>query len=373
MGLEHTTVTVPDAAYVRRELRISDLAMKLGLDVRGRWVRCPYDRGHWARVWVRKNAVKCFHCRRRPLSTIDLVVEVLGNDVGEVLRWIAPHFDIPRRRLRVTTNRFGTTRHAYVDYQAIKGPARLKPCAAALRRSPGWPRLSHGARLLAAFLLDTIPRETLVLTTTYRELQRNTGIGNRGTLKRAFGQLAAIGLVETAIEATGREIHGRLAGQTTVRLTWGSEAFQSWLNFRGAATKYIGSKLNQVESRNGQETEPGTRQRTEPGEAAPSPSPSLVNSTGKGNGDGSVKSPPVPRRDACSAEEPALGPLSSPPDGASGSTAKRSEDDLHFGAVSVREILEHQGIQIPVGSNIERAAATRRLAQISKEHGRERC
>ena len=192
---------VPDADYVRGELPISDVAGKLGLQVKvkGRRVRCPNDLSHWARIWVRKNAVKCFHCRRPPWSTIDLVMQMLGNDVGAALRWIRERFDVPLRRVRVTTNRWGVTRHRFVDYPSLKRPTRLEPGVGALRRSLGWPKLSHGARQLALFLVEAIPRDTLLLTTTYRKLQRNVGIGNRGTLKRALGQLAGIGLVKTAI------------------------------------------------------------------------------------------------------------------------------------------------------------------------------
>jgi hypothetical protein len=46
---------VPDAEYIRRELPMSEVAEKLGFDVRGRRVRCPQDRAHWARLWLRKN------------------------------------------------------------------------------------------------------------------------------------------------------------------------------------------------------------------------------------------------------------------------------------------------------------------------------
>jgi hypothetical protein len=184
-------------------------------------------------------------------------MQILGSDVGTALRWIGERFDVPQRRVRVMINRRGTTRHRFVDYPQLKRPTGLEPGVGALRRSLGWPKLSHGARQLALFLVDAIPRDTLLLTTTYRKLQRNVGIGNRGTMKRALGQLAGIGLVETAIEATDRDIHGRFAGQTVVRLSWGSATFQDWLAGGGTATKYIGSILNQVRFPNRQESEPG--------------------------------------------------------------------------------------------------------------------
>lgn len=244
---------VPDAQYIRRELPVSEVAVKLGLDVRGRWVRCPQDRAHWARIWLRKNTVKCFSCRCRPMTTIDLAVHVLQADVNQAIQWIAARFDVPKRRRRITRNLRGITRRLYTDYPACKRPRHLELSIDTLRRAPFWAHLTPTARRLAAYLIQATPRESLVLSVTYRELQRSVQTGNRGTLKRAFDQLREIGFVQTSIEATERDVYGRFAGRTVIRLTWGSQQFQSLLS----ATKYIGSKMNQVKSRDRQEIEPG--------------------------------------------------------------------------------------------------------------------
>jgi len=77
-----------------------------------------------------------------------------------------------------------------------------------------------------------------------RELQQKVHTANRGTFKRAFAQLREIGLIETQREATGHDGFGFYASKTVVRLTWGSEPFQSSLTAGESATQYIGSKLN---------------------------------------------------------------------------------------------------------------------------------
>jgi hypothetical protein len=236
---------VPDAEYIRRELPMSEVAEKLGLKVRGRWVRCPQDRAHWARLWLRKNKVKCFKCGARACwSTIDLVMLMLQIDIKAAIDWVAARFDVPKRRRRITRNLWGKTRRLYVDYTVGQRPRHLELSIDALRRAPLWGDLTPTARRLTAFLIEAVPRDSLVLSVTYRKLQRSVQTGNRGTLKRAFAELCEIGLIETQREATGNDGFGFYASKTVVRLTWGSERFQSSLTAGSSATKSIGSKLN---------------------------------------------------------------------------------------------------------------------------------
>jgi hypothetical protein len=235
---------VPDADYIRRDVPMSEVAEKLGLDVRDRWVRCHNDRSHWARIWLRKNMIKCFRCASRPMTTIDLVMNMLEMDVRQAINWIAERFDVHMRRKRITRNLWGITRHLYTDYPPLKRPRRLELSIDVLRRAPLWGELTPTARRLAAFLIEAVPRDSLVLSVTYRELQRSLQTANRGTLKRAFAQLCEIGLIETQREASENEGFVFYASKTLVRLTWGSESFQSSLAPGASATKYIGSKLN---------------------------------------------------------------------------------------------------------------------------------
>jgi hypothetical protein len=236
---------VPDADYIRLELPMSEVAEKLGLDVRDRRVRCPRDSSHWAKIWLKKNKVKCFKCGSRACwGTIDLAMDVLQVDVGRAIKWIAMRFDVPTRRRRVTRNLWGTTRRFYTDYPAGKRPRRLEINLDTLRRSPVWASLKPTARRLATFFIETVPRDSLILSIPYRDLQLKLGAGNRGTLTRAFAQLCEIGLIETQREASGHDGFGFYASKTLVRLTWGSERFQSSLAPGASATKYIGSKLN---------------------------------------------------------------------------------------------------------------------------------
>jgi hypothetical protein len=236
---------VPDADYIRLELPMSEVAEKLGLDVRDRHVRCPRDRSHWAKIWLKKNKVKCFECGAGACwGTIDLAMDVLQVDVSRAIKWIAMRFDVRTRRRRITRNLWGTTRRLYLDYPVGKRPQRLEINLDTLRSSPIWAILKPTVRRLAIYLIEGVPRDSLILSITYRGLQLKVAAGNRGSLKRAFGQLCEIGLIETQREANGDDGFGFYASKTLVRLTWGSERFQSSLTAGSSATKYIGSKLN---------------------------------------------------------------------------------------------------------------------------------
>jgi hypothetical protein len=255
---------VPDARYIRVELPVSEVAQKLGLAVRRRWARCPEDQGHWARIWMKANRLKCFTCPTRPLTTIDLVMKVLGIDVNQAIKWIAARFTVPMRRVRLTTNRRGNTKHLYVDYPSCDRPTRLHPSVDLLRRAPAYARLTPTARRLAAFLIERIPRESMTGSFSYRELQAQTHTGNRGTLARAFEQLRTVGLVQTAREASQAEGFNFYAARTLVRLTWGSPRFQESLS-GGSATKSNGSELNHDAGKElNHEADAATRQKSEP-------------------------------------------------------------------------------------------------------------
>ena len=154
---------------------------------------------------------------------------VLNLDVKQAIQWIATRFDVPKRRRRITRNLWGANRRLYVDYPDGKRPRRLEINLDTLRSSPIWASLKPTARRLAAFFIQEVPRDSLILSISYRDLQLKLEAGNRGTLKRAFARLCELGLIETQREASGNEGFGFYASKTLVRLTWGSESFQSSL------------------------------------------------------------------------------------------------------------------------------------------------
>jgi hypothetical protein len=189
------------------------------------------------------------------------------------MRWFDSNFDAPRVRVRVTTSRWGKTRPKFTAYRAMERPANLEPSITRLRKAPVWAALTPTARRLADYLLKTTPRDSLAMTTTYREIQNAAHIGNRATLKRALSQITDLGLIETAREATGKEGFGYYASRTTIRLTWGAEKLQqSLFAMGGTATKYIGSKVNHESDKKVNHEERGANgHKTEPREGTGKP------------------------------------------------------------------------------------------------------
>ena len=76
---------------------------QLWIELHGTMARCwrPQNHEHEDRtpsvgVWSRKNKAKCFVCDARPLSTVDLVMSVLGLDTYKALLWLDKHFPLPQ-------------------------------------------------------------------------------------------------------------------------------------------------------------------------------------------------------------------------------------------------------------------------------------
>lgn len=182
-------------------------------------------------VHVNSNSVRCFKCDSRNLSAIDLVRDVRGLSVGAAFRWFESEWpDVPKVRLKVTTDTRGNTQNIYRGYTARRWD---EVSCDVLALSPAWSRLSHAEKAIAAAIIARFPRERDVhplLTCSYPELQSWAGVGDRHTIARALAKLRTIGLVQTALVPTGRETpHGFATRQTLLRLTWHSRRFQSWL------------------------------------------------------------------------------------------------------------------------------------------------
>lgn len=228
---------LPDARFVRREIPISEVAARLGLKGTGRYLFC-WREGHAKRdrrpsvgIHVKSNSVRCFQCDARNLSPVDLVQDVLGISVGAAFRWFQSEWsDIPKVRLKVTTSEHSKAQDVHRSYAARPWPTLT---CDALVLSPGWARLSHDGRALAAAIVARVPRELDVhplLACSYQALQGWTGIGNRRTIARALRELRGIGLIQIALAPTGRETErGRATYQTLVRLTCWSRRFVDWI------------------------------------------------------------------------------------------------------------------------------------------------
>ena len=252
---------LPDWKFIRRRIPIDEVAARLGLRGNGRYFYCwrqveqHGERRATVGVHVPSNTVRCFRCGPPSLAPVDLVMAVRGIDVGDAFRWFAQEYpDLPKIRSRMTTNKWGITKHAFRGYMGRPWP---ELSCDALVLSPAWAKLTHASRALAAAIVARVPREPDVhplLTSCYPQLQAWTGIGNRRTLARALRELQTIGFIQTALTPTGRETcTGRATYQTLIRLTCWSRRFHDWLvgnqprrksvRVRATATQYTVAEL----------------------------------------------------------------------------------------------------------------------------------
>ncbi len=222
-----TGAIVPDARFIRREVFIGDVAVRLGLRGNGRRLYC-WREAHTKRsarptvgVHLKSNSLRCFDCDRKNLSPVDLVASVRGCSVGRAFEWLACEYpNIPKVRLETMG-----------DSSSVR--TWDVPSCDALVLSPAWARLSHSEKALACAIIARVPRERdthPLFSCSYDSLQRLTGIGNRRTLSKALGALRRSGLIQTALVPTGKETKSGFATrQTLVRLTWHSARFQAFI------------------------------------------------------------------------------------------------------------------------------------------------
>ena len=190
------TTGVPDATFIRKSVPVTDVAGELSLEVRhNRMIRCWYperhqhdDRTPSVGVWKRFNRVKCFVCPMRPLGPIDLVIDVLGLNPGQAIRWIAQRFDVPRipkgKHLRNPKRVIGPVGH--------EDPLEL------LVRSGLWALLCPASRNIAAVLISLADRqqhdrETWRIQISYQALLRFSGLGSFSSISKAVHELQDIG------------------------------------------------------------------------------------------------------------------------------------------------------------------------------------
>jgi hypothetical protein len=175
---------IPDFEHIRRRVPIREVARDLGLAVAGNMIRCwrPESHQHGDRtpsvgLHIRKNTAKCFVCDSRPLSTIDLVMNVRRVQLLEAVRWIAACHSIPT----IPKGKHLESKQRWPErYRVGVGPSRLE----FLVRTGLWAALSPAQRSILA-VLDTFSEGDAV-TISDRGLMRYSGIGSQTTISSAL-------------------------------------------------------------------------------------------------------------------------------------------------------------------------------------------
>lgn len=213
-----SSILLPDAQWIRKEISVADVARKLGLPGDGRVFDCfreDHPRGKRRRalsVHAISNTVRCFDCDKRSLSNIDLVMQVRGCKVGDAVRWIAENFS-DRSIPKVRPGRKGSARR-HVGRKIISWQD--------VARSPQWAKLSSSAKVIWIAIVSRVPAAGSqdFLKTSYSELKRWTGITSDATIAKKLRELCEAGAIRIALVPTGLETRrGLWMKQLCVTLT----------------------------------------------------------------------------------------------------------------------------------------------------------
>jgi hypothetical protein len=185
---------VPDFEHIRRKVPIREIARDLGLAISGNMVRCwrPENHQHGDRtssvgLLIRKNTAKCFVCDSRPLSTIDLVMNVRKVELREAVRWIAACHSIPN----IPKGKHVHSKQRWPErYRVGVGTSRLEY----LVRAGVWAALSPAERSILA-VIDTFSEGDTV-TISYRGLMRYSGTASHSTISSALKRFQNIPILK---------------------------------------------------------------------------------------------------------------------------------------------------------------------------------
>lgn len=201
-------VRAPDAAWIRRELPICEVAAAVGLQGDSRYYICFRCKRRKLGVHIKSNTARCFKCDTRGLSPIDLARAVLGLDTGAAIRWLAQRFPvIPQISLSSTPQR-------------TPWP---QPSVEAFITSPAWPELSHAAKAVGCWILvrtPASPEVEPVLETTWTNIARGAGIKHRPTVGKILRELESRRLIALGVAALDGDSRGFGLKRTVIRLTW---------------------------------------------------------------------------------------------------------------------------------------------------------
>jgi hypothetical protein len=232
---------MPDASFIRKEIHVAEVAARLGLKGDGRHFDCfrehsPGKQRRSLSVHTVSNTIRCFTCDTRSLSTIDLVMEVRGYDVGTAVRWFVKNFKgIPMIQIRAKRNR-----KTYV--QARTRPMTLQT----LVTSPGWAALSPSAKAVLTTISARCPTagsERGCLRCTYALLMQWSGLRSRATIAASLHQLRNTGAIQTSVVTTNfRTRRGFWLKELVVRVS--PRAMRAPCGTHRTATGYSVQKLN---------------------------------------------------------------------------------------------------------------------------------
>jgi hypothetical protein len=181
----------PDISWIKKNVPILHLARALGLRIRHRRTNCWRVENHRhgdvdpsLSFFEKRNRCRCFVCDMKGgHSNVDLVMAVLGCDLGSAVLWIAERFSVPIIKVgRPVGN-------------ALASPAPYRVGAhgsewEVIVRSGIWGAMTAAERSILVVLDYLKDAETGLTRLSYRAIMRYSGVGKTGNVSGAIKELA---------------------------------------------------------------------------------------------------------------------------------------------------------------------------------------
>ena len=176
---------------MKKHVSILAIARALGLTIRRGKAKCWRTENHRhgdvdpsLSFFEKRNRCRCFVCDMRGgHSNVDLVMHVLGFDLGSAVQWIAEHFSVPNVKVGRPAGK------------ALASPAPYRVGVhgsewEVIVRSGIWGAMTAAERSILVVLDYFKDPETALTRLSYRAIMRYSGVAKTGNVSEAIKELA---------------------------------------------------------------------------------------------------------------------------------------------------------------------------------------
>jgi hypothetical protein len=182
--------------WVKRNVPILSVAMRLGLEVVGNsahcWRKSNHNNGDAKPTLgfdIARNRYTCFCCDARSSSVVDLVMAVRRISLPMALAWIKQNFRLPAEILQTTQPLYDPNVWKSVSLETIV-------------KSGVWANLSSAQKAILVALWMSRDSGTGLVRMSYERILQLSGLGSRKTVADTIGYFEQIGLL--AVERRDR-------------------------------------------------------------------------------------------------------------------------------------------------------------------------
>ncbi len=187
----------PDISWMKKNVPVLEVAKALGMRIRRSRAQCwrPENHTHGDAdpslcFHGRRNRARCFVCDMRGgHSNVDLVMGVLGVDVGSAALWIAERFCVPS--VKCGRPQGSLTKQPAPYRIGVRG-SELE----VLVRSGMFGQLSAPERSIVVALHEFRDPDSGLTRMSYRAIMRYSGIAGWTTLSKALSHLQRLHLIQ---------------------------------------------------------------------------------------------------------------------------------------------------------------------------------